>query len=51
MKKNFQIGPAILALKLKKGRVLGSGNHSPHGAKVDLFFNHEDDNQSEQILA
>ena len=29
MKKYFQIGPTVLALKLDKGRVRGGGNHPP----------------------
>ena len=51
--KNFQIGPTVLALKLeRKGRVLGGGNHPPPiEQKLTYFSNHEDDIQSQQILA
>ena len=43
MKKNFQIEPTVKALKSDKGRVPPP---PPPWAKVDLFFNHQDDIQS-----
>ena len=49
--KNFPIGPTVLALKLEKGRVLGDGNHPPIEQKLTYISNHEDDIQSQQILA
>ena len=49
MKKFFQIGLTVLALNVDKGRVLGGGNHH-YGLYFTYFSNHEDDNQSQQIL-
>ena len=48
MKKHFQIGPTVLALKLDKGRVLGVATtpHLPIEQKLTYFSNHEDDIQS-----
>ena len=42
MKKIFQIGPTILALKLDEGRVLG-GNYPLQWTFFACFSNHEDD--------
>ena len=44
--KIVEIGPTILVLKLNKARVLGA----PPWKKVHIFFIHEDDIQSLQIL-
>ena len=48
--KIFQIAPAVLAVKLDKGRVLGGGGGgeatTPHGLKLTCFTDHEDDIQS-----
>ena len=47
MKKNFQIGPIVLALKLDKGRVLSGWQPSRSiEQKLTYFSNHEDDMQS-----
>ena len=53
MEKVFQIGPAVLALKLDKGRVLGGerGLQPPlHGLLFTYFSDHEDDIQFQQIF-
>ena len=47
MKKVFQIGPTMLALKLDKGRVLGVGTEQ----KLTSFSNHKNEIQSQQNLA
>ena len=48
MKKIFQIGPTVLALKLDKWRVLTGGEGvatTPTEQKFTYFSNHEDDIQ------
>ena len=52
IKRDFQIGPTVLALKLEKGRDLGVATIPPPPTeqKLAYFSNHKDDIQSKQIL-